>query len=79
MGNRLCCHYITSPRSRQGWGLVVFSLTIYIFRQRWYNNPRGRRGQPPKGGDRMTVIEVCTLIALVIDAILLGMAIQSRK
>ena len=33
----------------------------------------------PKGGDRMTVIEVCTLIALVIDAILLGMAIMARK
>ena len=41
----LWLNYITSPRSRQGRGLVVFSLTIYIFRQRWYNGPMSKGGQ----------------------------------
>ena len=78
----LWLNYITSPRSRQGRGLVVFSLTIYIFRHLCYNCLRHEGGtvnSERRWPCMLTIDNLCNILLVIIDAILLGMAIQSRK
>ena len=76
----LWLNYITSPRSRQGRGLVVFSLTIYIFRHLCYNCLRHEGGRStPKGGGRMTFSDACNLLLVVLGAINLGIVIATIK
>ena len=76
----LWLNYITSPRSRQGWGLVgfrpvftFFAICVIIFSDK----KAGR--STPKGGGRMTFSDACNLLLVVLGAINLGIVIATVK